>query len=160
MSDFSSPAQYIRSAPISFKKRIFAPTINEISNNFCEIYNDARAAEQYNLANVCGVGYRKALEFLIKDYLISKYPEGAEDIKNKPLGRCIENDIQNEQIKEVSRRAAWLGNDEAHYVRKWEGKDLENLKKLIELVLNWMEMEKSTEDLRKDMPSPGTGDQP
>lgn len=73
------------------------------------------------MSQICGVGYRKALEFLIKDYLISgeSGEERKEAIKNKFLGNCIQYDVVNEQIKIVAQRAVWLGNDETHYTRIW-----------------------------------------
>ena len=31
-------------------------------------------------------------------------------------------------MKQIAQRAAWLGNDEAHYFEKWTSKDTEDLK--------------------------------
>ena len=36
---------------------------------FLTIYNQSLSAEDNNLDQIAGIGYRKALEFLIKDYL-------------------------------------------------------------------------------------------
>ncbi len=138
--------------PIDKKGRDFTATIQDISSSFCTIYNQALSAEQDGLKEICGVGYRKAIEFLIKDYLIAKNPDKQVEIENKFLGRCIEDDIGNENIKSMAKRATWLGNDETHYLRKWEGKELEDLKKLIDVTLYWIEMEKLTEDTISDMP--------
>jgi hypothetical protein len=52
----------------------------------------------------------------------------------------------------MAKRAAWLGNDETHYVRKWEDHDLPDLKKVIELTVLGIEMEEMTKDVIKDMP--------
>jgi hypothetical protein len=52
----------------------------------------------------------------------------------------------------VAKRAAWLGNDETHYIRKWEDKDLDDLKKLIKLTVLWIEMEQMTKDALVEMP--------
>jgi hypothetical protein len=60
--------------------------------------------------------------------------------------------VKSEQIKEIAKRAAWLGNDETHYVRKWEDKDLKDLKKLISLTLHWIEVETLTLEVIADMP--------
>jgi hypothetical protein len=38
----------------------------DLSPNFEEIYSQAYLAEKYDLNQIAGVGYRKALEFLIK----------------------------------------------------------------------------------------------
>lgn len=132
--------------------REFSETIRAVSEKFEEIYNQAFSAEQQNLTEICGVGYRKALEFLIKDYAITKYPDEKEKIKKKMLGICINEYVEDSRIKTVAKRAVWLGNDETHYVRRWEGKNLEDLKKLIDLTLHWVEMEKLTESFEAEMP--------
>ena len=103
---------------------------------------------------MCGVGYRKALEFLIKDYLIRKHPKDEAAIKAKPLGRCIDDDVEDPKTKAVAKRATWLGNDETHYRRLWLDKDLSDLKRLIELVLYWIEAEHLTEEAFQSMPDP------
>lgn len=134
----------------------FSEIINQASPEFSKIYNQAFYAEQVALDHICGVGYRKALEFLIKDYLLSSIPEEnverRDSIKSKFLGRCIEEDVLNEKIKIVAKRAVWLGNDETHYVRKWTGKDVSHLKQLIELTVHWIESEIELQRLEADMP--------
>jgi len=134
------------------QKKVFSGHINNISPNFVEIYNQAHFAEEHNLLEICGVGYRKALEFLIKDYLIEKNPSNEENIKNKFLGKCINDDVDDSRVKKVAKRAVWLGNDETHYVRKWEGKNLQDLKNLISLTTHWIEMDYLTEEIESDMP--------
>lgn len=133
----------------------FSYAINNLSPSFVQIYNEAYSAEQMNLSQIMGVGYRKALEFLIKDYLISLDPDKEVNIKAKPLGRCIDEDIDDAKIKNVAVRATWLGNDETHYVRKWVDKDVTHLKALIDLCLHWIEAETSTKQLLEDMPKGG-----
>ncbi len=92
------------------------------------------------------------MEFLIKDYLIKDKPEERNNIESSMLGKCIDNHIDNNKIKQVAKRAVLIGNDETHYVRKWDNKDIEDLKKLIELTINWIEMEIQTKELLVDMP--------
>lgn len=136
----------------SLRIKVFSDVIKETSKSFCEIYNQAFSSEQMGLDQISGVGYRKALEFLIKDYLISLHPEKEDAIKSKMLGRCIKEDVTNINIKNVAERAAWLGNDETHYVRKWEDKDISHLKGLIDLCLHWIEAEIITKRILEEMP--------
>lgn len=137
---------------LSFKKKEFNIEIQELSQPLCEIYNQAYFSEQMGLDQITGVGYRKALEFLIKDYLISLNPDKEEKIKKKSLGNCIKDDVTDSHIKAVAERAVWLGNDETHYVRKWEDKDLSNLKDLIDLCIHWIEAEIKTKRMLDEMP--------
>ena len=136
----------------SLQTRQFPATIIDISASFVKIYNESFSAEQQGLLEVCGVGYRKALEFLIKDYSILKHPDKQAEIEKKLLGPCINDYVKDEKVKFVAKRAVWLGNDETHYVRKWEGKNLEDLKKLIDLTLHWIEAEVLTESFGIEMP--------
>lgn len=134
------------------QRKDFSETVTTSFVNFVAIYNQAFAAEQAELDIICGAGYRKALEFLIKDYLIAKIPADSETIKKEFLGTLIEKRVEHAQLKAVAKRAAWLGNDETHYERRWEGKDVADLKNTIELAIRWIETEKLTQDLLKDMP--------
>jgi len=132
--------------------RTFNEHINSVSPNFTIIYNEALSAEQQNLKEICGVGYRKALEFLIKDYAISKFEAKRDEIEKNFLAKVIGDYVTDSNIKSVAKRAAWLGNDETHYVRKWEGKDLKDLKSLIDLTVHWIEMEVLTASFEEEMP--------
>lgn len=143
---------YRGSAPFSpvetdFDKHIFA-----ISPQFCTIFNESQNAEHQGWKLIAGPGYRKALEFLVKDYLCHLIPNKADEIKQLQLGPCIETYVDNDKIKQMAKRAAWLGNDETHYVRKWEDKDLEDLKKTLELTVHWISMEELTKGVLTDMP--------
>lgn len=133
----------------------FSDIINEISPSFVIIYNEAYSAEQMLLSNICGAGYRKALEFLVKDYLSKdKSEEERGAIQKKPLAKCIEDDVADQRIKSVAKRAVWIGNDETHYIKKWEQKDVNDLKGVIHLTIRWIEQEVETEQLLADMPEP------
>lgn len=131
----------------------FSKYINEVSPSFVKIYNEANTAECANLSEIAGMGYRKAIEFLIKDYLISKSEESECDkIKKEQLGTCIKNRIENPQLKIVAERAVWIGNDETHYIRKHEDKDIDDLKRLIEVTVRWVEMELMTKEASGILP--------
>ena len=56
--------------------------IENVSPSFVEIYTQATKAEEEGLSQISGVGYRKSLEFLIKDYIIFLNPEIEESVKN------------------------------------------------------------------------------
>lgn len=119
----------------------FEKDIEELSPLFIQIYGEAEFAEQENLMQICGVGYRKALEFLIKDYLIKAKSKDEESIKKKLLGQCIKEDVDSTKIKAIAEKATWLGNDETHYVRKWGDKDLKDLKTLIAITVHFVSMD-------------------
>jgi hypothetical protein len=112
--------------------------VEAISPLFVEIYSQASAAEHHGLGQVAGVGYRKALEFLVKDYCITLSPDASAEIEKERLAKVIEDRVSDENVKHCAKLATWLGNDETHYVRKWEDKDIRDLKALITLTVNWI----------------------
>lgn len=130
--------------------------ISALSPLFPEIYAQSMAAENYGLAQIAGGGYRKALEFLIKDYCVSRNQNQVDEIKSSPLASCINRYIDSPQVKLCAERAAWLGNDEIHYVRKWTDKDISNLKELIILAMNWIHSEILTQNYADGMPRDGS----
>ena len=146
--------RFERAEPYRPTEPSFKESIKSISHSFCTIYAQAINAEELGLSEICGVGYRKALEFLIKDYLITKKNELEIDedaIKRTSLGNCIKNLIQEPKIQQMAELATWLGNDETHYVRKWETKDLSDLKELIDLTVDTIDGNLILEKHKKDM---------
>ncbi len=103
------------------------------------------------MAQVCGLGYRKAVEYLVKDYCIGIAPQDEPAIKVMPVAQCISKYIQDVRIESAVKRAVWLGNDEAHYVRKWAAMDVTDLKTLIRLATNWIESSVLTSQYQNDM---------
>ena len=126
-------------------------SINIISSGFSEIYGQATKAKELGLSQICGVGYRKALEYLIRDYCIYFKKDSDENIKKKPLENVIDTYIDNNNIKQMAKRAVWLGNDETHYTRKWIDRDVEDLIKLIDLTMKWIDLEYTTQMYNQEM---------
>ena len=145
---------FVDSKPKACIPKKFEGGIDALSPSFVEIYNQAKYSEELDLDQICGVGYRKALEFLIKDYCKSENPSEVASIEKKLLGKCIAEYIEDQDIKDCSTRATWLGNDETHYVKKWIDKDIEDLKTLIDLTVFWIAKKLTT---KKYMTAMATG---
>lgn len=101
---------------------------------FIKTYLQSLVAENNGLDELAGMGYRKAIEYLVKDWAIQTKPEDKEKIEKSWLGAVI-NDYYISDLKDILERATWLGNDQAHYNRLFEEFDLEVLKELIELIM-------------------------
>ncbi|MDU4696405.1 MAG: hypothetical protein E6Y08_11355 [Paenibacillus sp.] len=142
--------RYISSHPQTFTSHSFTEEISSLSQSFVSIYNQAAHAESLALFDICGPGYRKALEFLVKDYLIHNNPEQENEIKSRLLMACVRT-LPDGNIKFCAERATWLGNDETHYTRKWEEQDLNDLKNLITLTVNYVTNERLMERYRSEM---------
>lgn len=154
-NDFLTDHKLLKLSIGKVATKSFSDLVTGVSKQFPVIYNQAYFAEQNSLLEICGVGYRKSLEFLIKDYAIYLNPDKAERIKKTALAQVIIEFVTNANIKSVSSRAAWLGNDETHYVRRWETLDVQHLKKLIELTVHWIESEELTKSFINEMPETG-----
>lgn len=72
----------------------------------------------------------------MKDYVILKHPTKQSDIKKAFLKDVIEQYIDDNTVKQLALRATWLGNDETHYERRSEKKDIEDLRVLVRLTVN------------------------
>lgn len=135
---YYNASKCLYSVPYEFKERKFEDCIQSVSPSFTKIYNQALKAEYNGLDEISGIGYRKSLEFLIKDFLIVHEKIDSDKVKNTALGNCINTMIDNPQLKIVASRATWLGNDQTHYEQKYKDKDIEDLKRLIDLSVHWI----------------------
>lgn len=134
------------SEPIFFCGSTFSDYIKNLSPKFIEIYNQSENAEAINLNQIAGMGYRKALEFLIKDYAIHTNPNEKNKIESMLLSNCINTYIDKPKIKTLAERSAWLGNDETHYVKKHTDRDISDLKKIIKACVGYIDSELAVED--------------
>lgn len=129
-----------RISPINQHPERFSNEITSLSPGFVETYTQASIAESEGLLQICGVGYRKALEFLVKDYLCHIHPEDSERIRSEFLGNSIKG-IDNQRIKVLAERSTWIGNDETHYIKKREDLGLDDMKRFIKAMLTYIESE-------------------
>lgn len=141
-----SAADLLYVGPTRYAEHSFDPAVSNLSPQFVKIYNQALAAESSDLDEIAGIGYRKSLEFLVKDFCIHLHPDKEQEIKEKYLSRCINDYIDNPQIKTLAEKATWIGNDETHYIRKQEGRDIVDMKKFISAMVYFVGMALIAED--------------
>ena len=127
--------------PKEYKCKPFDKEITEISPDFVTQYNEAEKAETLELNSICGIGYRRALEYLIRDFAIKLVPEKKDEIfADNSLSNIIRNYLPDtpylHEVKEIALRAWWLGNDYAHYTQKHKDKGINDLKQCIDIAQN------------------------
>jgi hypothetical protein len=93
---------------------------------------------------------------LIKDYAKSLTPEKGKDIEKKFAGAVVDEYIADKRIQAAAKRALWLGNDETHYLKKWESHDIEDLIVLIKLTTDWIDIEQLSKKYVREMPDEKT----
>lgn len=127
--------------------------ITELNSGFLEgqkskftlTYQQSLEAEAYGLFEIAGMGFRKALEFLVKDIVAlnlksESREEELEKIKDLQLWPVIDKYF-DEDLKGLLQRAAWLGNDQSHYFKIYEEFDIPELKEIIELIISDLDRE-------------------
>lgn len=122
--------------------------INLISENFSEIYTESETAYQLSLFHVAGMGFRKATEQLVKDYLIYKGIGESENIYKFPLKQAI-NKLDNDKIKTLALACAYIGNDYAHLQKRNEDKDITDLKNFIDALIHYLSFEINVDQASK-----------
>lgn len=137
---------YVSSAPVNFSGRSFSENIQSLSPQFVVTYNDSFHAESLGLESICGMGYRKSLEFLIKDYVISKNSSEKSKVEKLPLAKCISTYISDERLKALATASTWLGNDQTHYIQKHSVHGLKELKQFINAFVTFIDADLAYQD--------------
>lgn len=139
--------------PKHFTPKTFDAQISDLSPQFVKIYNQAAAAEAQELDEIAGIGYRKAIEFLVKDFAIHLHPDDTDTIKRKFLSSCIQDYITSPEIKTLATGAVWIGNDETHYIRRQEDRDVGDMKRFIQAMVYFVGMYLISEDASSMSPA-------
>lgn len=132
-------------------KSEFSNVIKTISPKFIEAYKQSEIAEKYSLNEISGTGYRKAFEYLVKDYACSIETDSSKHdaIKSDWLAKVIKERIDNEPLKNICDRINWLATDHGHYYKKYTNYDIDDLKKIIKVMTDWIELLHSTNEILK-----------
>jgi hypothetical protein len=89
---------------------------------------------------ICGMGFRKAFEFLVKDYLIFLGKMTLTEAQNEvKLQNCIKLLNESTIIQKLATHIGYLGNDFSHYYRKWDDKEIKDLKEMIYVLVTWID---------------------
>ncbi len=132
--------------------------IVELNSRFIKIYEQSLIAEFKGLDEIAGMGFRKAIEFLVKDWAIKEKPEDRDKIISFTLNEVV-NSYFKDELKAILLRATWLGNDQSHYQKLFEEYDVSDLKELIGLIISDLDKQERTKhwinsvESRKNKPS-------
>jgi len=74
--------------PTEINENSIPQDIKDMYPDFTQIYSEACECERNNLMHIAGTGYRKALEFLVKDYLQLEQNLTKEEIGECRLEKC------------------------------------------------------------------------
>lgn len=135
-----SPAENVCVYPsISFK-----PYENKLlasfSEHFIDMYNQALASEFSGNIELAAIGYRSALEILIKDYAINELHEDAQKVSSKKLFDAVKDYLKQDELINTADVVRILGNDYTHYTRKYPQHDFDILKTYMEILIKQVEV--------------------
>lgn len=119
----------------------FEAEIPKISPRFVATFHEAERAEGQGIKGLAGDGYQKALEFLVKDFLLcdaKRRNNDLEYIRNMTVAECIEAGFEDVIVKKRTRKIKLLQSDEGCYYTRTEGEDLASLKELIRHVVSYI----------------------
>jgi len=105
-----------------------------IPSRFIKTYLQSLTAEEEGLDEIAGMGFRKSIEYLVKDWAIQSKPDDCKKINDLWLSAVI-SEYYDGELKGILERATWLGNDQSHYNRLFEEYDNSILKELISLII-------------------------
>lgn len=148
-SDYDYKVEHIKVSPKLPTDIPISDDVTLISPIGKQIYAQALKAEYEQLDHIAGIGYRKALEFFVKDFSIITNPDDEEKIVKMALKQVIEKYIKDEDLKTFALASAYIGNDEGHYYRNNPDKDFTDLKKYLHGVIHYMEMKLNFLDARE-----------
>lgn len=131
--------------PDDAPKTTFSQEILELSNEFVAIYKQSECAESHGLNEICGMGYRRALEFLVDAYIRHIHSEQSIDA-NLPLSTKISKFIDDPKIQTLAQKSAWLCNDATHIVIKHPDREVGDIKKFIKAIVTMIDAEFAYED--------------
>lgn len=120
--------------------------VKSVSPRFAELFTQAEQAKNEGMDELAGMGFRKALECLLKDALIHLGKDEDKVVKMK-LDEAVRAFSDNPRLQKVATEARVIGNDYTHYKAKYTGYDIKMLQQLISITQHWVSMEIQTENL-------------
>ncbi|MFR0781194.1 MAG: hypothetical protein ACLSH8_16535 [Zhenhengia sp.] len=127
-----------------FSERIFPETIHNISPNFPSLYNQAYFAEEHQKFDIAAMGYRKALEVLIKDFAINSLNKPQSEVLKKTLANSISEYLDGFDTFVAAECIRILGNDYTHYELRYTDVDFSYIRKYLDFFITRIEMQAIT----------------
>ena len=112
-----------------------------VATCFIDMYNQALQSEFNKNLELAAIGYRSALEILVKDYAIKELGQNPKEVISKKLCPAIGAYLNQEDLVKTADVVRILGNDYTHYERKYPQHDFELLKGYMEIFLKQIEVQ-------------------
>lgn len=113
--------------------------LQNFSPRFMNMYNQALQCESDGNIELAAVGFRAALEILVKDYAIKELKIDSETVSGKTLFNAIGEYLNEKALATSADVIRILGNDYAHYKRDYPEQEFEVLKKYMDIFISLVE---------------------
>ncbi len=130
----SKRADYCQMYPDN-KQKFFDEEIIKVSPRFIDMYNQSLTAESNRNFDLAAMGYRASLEILVKDFAINTLKEERDTVISRSLCNAIGKYLESEELIKTADVVRILGNDAAHYMRKYPEHDFNILKKYMQIFI-------------------------
>ncbi|MCT3283511.1 DUF4145 domain-containing protein [Lactiplantibacillus pentosus] len=120
----------------------FFKKISTVSPKFVEIYKQCIQAQNNELVELTGIGLRRAIEFLVKDYGIFMLNHSDTDLTKEKISKdSLYNAIQDvfkddTFIFDLIDESRWIGNNKTHYTDTSEDDSINEMFNFIEAAAN------------------------
>lgn len=163
---YNNSADNLAKNVLIFPSRDFEPFDNEnlhkISEQFINMFNQAKQAEFNKNYELAAIGYRAALEILVKDYAVSELKNDKDEVAKKSLFEAIGEYLPVKELISTADVVRILGNDFTHYDRKYPQYDFDLLKSYMNIFMEQIEVLykiKNPPFTRKENPAPPKSNQ-
>ena len=113
--------------------------LHSISPRFIDMYNQALRSESKGDIELAAIGFRSALEILVKDYAVNELKINVEEVSRKSLFDAIGEYLKQKELLKTADVVRIFGNDYTHYQEKYPNKDFEILKSYMQIFLHLVE---------------------
>ena len=108
----------------------------ELSPRFAEMHMQAASAASNGHLDLAAIGFRSALELIVKDYGIKELHCDPAKAGQMKLADAIAAFLHQENLLNCADVVRMLGNDYAHYCRKYSNIDFDTLKVYYDIFLS------------------------
>lgn len=112
------------------------PLVQDLSPRFVDLYRQAQAAEDLEAWDVAAMGYRAALEVLLKDYAIRALGRDEKAVARSKLADLIVEVFHEQELVNCADVVRLLGNDYTHFQRRYTDVDFVNIRRYLDLLVS------------------------
>ena len=112
--------------------------VYSVSPKFYDVYQQCLTAKANGLYDLYGMGFRKAVEYLVTDFAIKMRPEENDKIRDMSLHNRIMRYISDDDVRKTLLACKLLGNNEVHYDNSNTSDDMILFEKLIGDVIRYI----------------------